>query len=299
MDVRGFFHDDTFTVTYVAWDPHTRDAVVIDPVLDLNLLTWRTSRLHDDLVAAFVAEKGLAVRWILDTHAHADHLSGMADLKARFGAPTAIGRRITEIQALFGPIFNLGEDFPTDGRQFDRLLDDGEHLRAGSLMIEAIHTPGHTPACVSYRVAAVGPDGTRAGRDAVFTGDTLFMPDYGTGRCDFPHGNARDLYASITRKLYTLPEATRVFVGHDYLPNGRPPAWETTIGQSKEQNLQLRAHTAESDFVAFREARDRTLPPPRYILPSLQVNIRAGALPDLEDNGRRYFRIPIDLLGKA
>jgi glyoxylase-like metal-dependent hydrolase (beta-lactamase superfamily II) len=287
MEIKGFFHDDTFTVTYVVWDPLTRDAVVIDPVLDLSLLTWRTSRSHDDLVAGFVAERGLQVRWLLDTHAHADHLSGLADLKARFGAPTAIGRQITAVQQRFGGVFNLGTDFPTDGSQFDHLLDDGEHLRAGSLTIEAIHTPGHTPACVSYRV-----------RDAVFTGDTLFMPDYGTGRCDFPAGSARELYQSITKKLYALPDATRVFVGHDYLPNGRQPAWETTIGASKETNLQLRANTAERDFVAFREARDRTLPPPRLILPSLQVNIRAGELPPEESNGRRYFRIPIDLLGR-
>jgi glyoxylase-like metal-dependent hydrolase (beta-lactamase superfamily II) len=288
MEVRGFFHEDTFTVTYVVWDPHTRDAVVIDPVLDLSLLTWRTSRLHGDLVSAFVAERGLTVRWILDTHVHADHLSGMADLKARFGARTAIGRRVTEVQALCGEIFHLAPDFRTDGRQFDALLDDGQHLSAGSLTVEAIHTPGHTPACVTYRVG-----------DAVFTGDTLFMPDYGTGRCDFPRGSARDLHASITRKLYTLPDATRVFVGHDYMPGGRAPAWETTIGASKEMNLQLRAHTPESDFVAFREARARALPPPRFILPSLQVNIRAGELPAPEANGRRYFRIPIDLLGAA
>jgi glyoxylase-like metal-dependent hydrolase (beta-lactamase superfamily II) len=212
----------------------------------------------------------------------------MADLKARLGAPTAIGREITAVQQRFGDVFNMGADFKTDGSQFDKLLDDGEHLRAGSLTVEAIHTPGHTPACVSFRI-----------RDAVFTGDTLFMPDYGTGRCDFPAGSARELYQSITKKLYTLPDATRVFVGHDYLPNDRQPAWETTIGASKETNLQLRAHTAEGDFVAFREARDRTLPPPRLILPSLQVNIRAGELPPVESNGRRYFRIPIDLLGRA
>lgn len=286
MEIKAFFHDDSFTVTYVVWDPATRDAVVVDPVLDLDLLTWRLSRVHDDLVAGFVREKSLNVRWILDTHAHADHLTGMADLKERFGAPTAIGREITTVQSVFGGVFNLGDGFHADGRQFDRLLDDGEVLEAGSLKVEALHTPGHTPACLSFKVG-----------DAVFTGDALFMPDYGTGRCDFPKGSAEQLYESITTKLYTLPESTRVFVGHDYAPNGRAYAWETTIGESKEKNIQLRANTAKSDFVQFRTTRDKTLKPPRFILPSLQVNIRAGVLPEAEDNGRRYLKMPLDLLG--
>jgi len=286
MEIKAFFHDDSFTITYVAWDTATRDAVVIDPVLDLNLLTWRLSRVHDDLIAEFVRANSLKVHWILDTHAHADHLSGMADLKERFGAPTAIGKDITKVQSVFAPIFNLGEDFPTDGSQFDKLLDDRELIDAGSFKVEALHTPGHTPACMSYKIG-----------DAVFTGDALFMPDYGTGRCDFPAGSAAELYESVTTKIYSLPDATRVFVGHDYMPNGRPLAWETTVGASRESNIQLRGHTTRSEFIAFREARDKTLNPPRYILPSLQVNIRAGELPEADDNGRRYLRMPLDLLG--
>lgn len=286
MEIKAFFHQDSFNITYVAWDKASRDAVVIDPVLDLDLLTYRIGRVHDDLVAEFVRSNSLKVRWILDTHAHADHLSGMDDLKERFGAPTAIGKAITAVQSVFAPIFNLGPDFPTDGRQFDRLLSDGELIDAGSFKVEALHTPGHTPACMSYKIG-----------DVVFTGDALFMPDYGTGRCDFPAGSAEQLYESVTHKLYTLPDATRLFVGHDYMPNGRPLAFETTVGASKESNIQLRANTTKSDFVGFREARDKTLTPPRYILPSLQVNIRAGALPEPDDNGRRYLRMPLDLLG--
>jgi len=194
------------------------------------------------------------------------------------------GRR--QHQSVFAPIFNLGEDFPTDGSQFDKLLDDRELIDAGSFKVEALHTPGHTPACMSYKIG-----------DVVFTGDALFMPDYGTGRCDFPAGSAAELYESVTTKIYSLPDATRVFVGHDYMPNGRPLAWETTVGASRESNIQLRGHTTRSEFIAFREARDKTLNPPRYILPSLQVNIRAGELPEADDNGRRYLRMPLDLLG--
>jgi len=286
MQIKAFFHDDSYTLTYVVWDEATRDAIIIDPVLDLDLLTWRVATEAIDEVADFVREGSLNVRWVLDTHAHADHLSGMAVLKERFGAPTAIGDRITEVQDVFAGVFNLDEGFARDGRQFDRLLTHGEVLRAGSLEVETIHTPGHTPACSTFRIG-----------DALFTGDALFMPDYGTGRCDFPRGSAEDLYESVTRRLYTLPDATRVFVGHDYMPNGRELRFETTIGESKERNIQLRASTPRSDFVTFRSERDRTLAPPRFILPSLQVNIRAGELPEAEPNGRRYFKMPIDLLG--
>ncbi len=284
MNIKPFFDPDTFTVTFVAWDPATRDAVVIDPVLDLERLTWRIHNRSVDAVSEFAREHSLRVRWVLDTHAHADHLSGAAALKDRFGAPTAIGSLITKVQATFAGAYNL-KDFPTDGRQWDQLLDDGHVLDAGSLKIEAIHTPGHTPACVSYRIG-----------DAVFTGDTLFMPDYGTGRCDFPMGSANALYDSVQR-LYKLPDATRVFVGHDYMPDGREVAWETTIGASKTANIQLTKDTTREEFVTFRNARDKTLAPPALILQSLQVNINAGALPEPEDNGRRYLRIPLGLLG--
>ena len=285
MEIRAFFHEPSSTLTYVVWDAGTRDAVVIDPVLDLDPLTWRVTTAAVDEVAAFVAERHLTVHWILDTHVHADHLTGMAVLTQKLGAPTAISRRITIVQDVFAAVFNAIEEVPADGRQFDKLLDDGEVLAAGSLAVEALHTPGHTPACVTYKIG-----------DAVFTGDALFMPDYGTGRCDFPRGSAEALYDSIVNKIYTLPAATRVFVGHDYLPNGRELRYETTVGASRDGNVQLRATTRREDFVAFRQARDKTLSPPHFILPSLQVNIRAGELPEAEFNGRVYFKMPIGLL---
>lgn len=286
MEVKAFFDPDTFTLTYVVYDPGSLDAVVIDPVLDLDLLTWRTSTKSVDAVAAFIDERSLQVRWILDTHAHADHLSGMATLEERFGAPSAIGEHIVTVQRMFRDIYNL-EGFCADGHQFDKLLADGEVLQGGSLSIRALHTPGHTPACMSYVID-----------DAVFTGDALFMPDYGTGRCDFPAGSAEALYDSVMDKLYELPPATRVFVGHDYLPGGRPLAYETTIGVSRESNVQLRAGITKADFVRFRQERDATLAPPRLILQSLQVNIDAGRLPAPEPNGTRYLKIPIDFLGR-
>lgn len=285
MQTKAFFDPQTYTLTYVVHDPATKDAVVIDPVLDLDPLAWRTSTRSADAVRQYVSDKGLNVTYILDTHAHADHLSGMEVLREAYGAPTAIGKDITIVQDTFAQAYNL-KDFPADGRQWDTLLSDGATLSAGSVEVKALHTPGHTPACMTYKIG-----------DAVFTGDALFMPDYGTGRCDFPAGSATDLYASITKKLYTLPDSTRVFVGHDYQPGGRELAYETTIGASKEGNIRLSAATAESDFVARREARDRELSAPKLILQSLQVNIDAGRLPEPEDNGRRYFKIPMNLLG--
>ena len=287
MEVRAFFDSLTFTMTYVAYDPESRDAVVIDPVLDFEPLTWRTSRRSVSMVVDFVRDRDLDVRWILDTHAHADHLSGMAALQDELEAPTAIGEHITEVQRVFREVYDL-EGFVADGHQFDKLLGDGEILEAGSLAVEALHTPGHTPACMSYVIG-----------DAVFTGDALFMPDYGTGRCDFPRGSAEALYDSVVGKLYALPPETRVFVGHDYLPNGRALAYETTIGASRESNVQLRAGMAKSDFVRFRSERDATLDPPRLILQSLQVNIDAGRLPAAGSNGIRYLKLPLDFLGRA
>ncbi|MCA9719179.1 MAG: MBL fold metallo-hydrolase [Myxococcales bacterium] len=286
METRAFFDDDTYTLTYVVFDPTSRDAVVIDPVMDLNTLTWRTSTRSADEVARFVAERSLKVRWVLDTHAHADHLSGMELLKQKFGAPTAIGARITQVQDLFRGLYNMPE-LPADGSQWDELLADGQQLDAGSLKVEAIATPGHTPACLTYKIG-----------DALFTGDALFMPDYGTGRCDFPAGSAEALYRSVHDRLYALPDATRVYVGHDYQPNGRPLAFETTIGESKRDNVQLRAETTLEDFVDFRTRRDATLKPPRLILPSLQVNIAAGRLPTPEGNGKRYLKLPLNHLGR-
>lgn len=287
MQVKAFFHEPTFTLTYVVYDAVSRDAVVIDPVLDFDPLTWRTSTTSADQIMSFVHAHGLRVHWILDTHAHADHLSGMDVLANALQARTAIGAPITVVQEIFQQIYNLPE-LATDGRQFDMLVEDGQVLTAGTLSIKALHTPGHTPACVSYLI-----------EDAVFTGDALFMPDYGTGRCDFPRGDAVMLYHSVVDTLYTLPPETRVFVGHDYLPGGRSLAYQTTIGESRARNVQLRTGISCADFVAFRRHRDASLDPPRLILQSLQVNIAAGRLPAPEADGRRYLKMPLDFLGSA
>lgn len=280
MQIQAFFDPDTFTLTYAVFDPASGDAVVIDPVLDYDVLTSRTSTRSVERVATFLRERELRLHHVLETHAHADHLSGSQWLKQHFGARIAIGERIREVQDTFRDLLDLPE-LATDGRQFDRLLADGDVLACGTLAIETIATPGHTPACVTYRIG-----------DALFTGDALFLHDYGTGRCDFPRGSAEALYDSIQR-LYALPDATRVFPGHDYQPGGRAVAWETTIGRSKRENPQLRATTTRAEFVALRTARDRTLAPPRLLYPSVQVNIDAGRLPPPHASGRRYLTIPI------
>ncbi|MGE0397633.1 MAG: MBL fold metallo-hydrolase [Kofleriaceae bacterium] len=280
MQIQHFFDSVTFTLTYVVFDPESRDAVIIDPVLDYDVLASRTSTKSLEPVASFVRERELRVHYVLETHAHADHLSGSQWLRQHFDAQVAIGERIRDVQE----VFRAALDLPwivADGSQFDRLLTDGEVFTAGTLRIEVIATPGHTPACVTYRIG-----------DALFTGDALFMHDYGTGRCDFPRGSAETLYDSIQR-LYALPDELRVFPGHDYQPNGRALAWETTIGRSKRENPQLDARTTKADFVAMRTARDRVLAPPRLLYPSVQVNIDAGRLPPAHANGRRYLSIPI------
>ncbi len=269
MKLQAFYHAPTFTLTYVVWDEASKDAVVIDPVLDYDPLASVTQEASTDALCAFLEQRGLALRWVLETHAHADHLSSAPLLKARTGAQIAIGARITEVQSTFKDVFALDERFATDGRQFDRLLEDGEALQVGGLRVEVIATPGHTPACVSYKI-----------EDAVFTGDALFMDDYGTGRCDFPAGSAKSLYDSVHERLYALDDNTRVFVGHDYQPGGRALAYETTIGRSKAKNPHIRAETTEAEFVRFREARDASLSPPRLLYQSVQVNIDAGRLPD-------------------
>ena len=283
MNIETFFDPATFTLTYVVYDASTRDAVVIDPVLDYDLLTSSTSTASIARVADFLDRERLSLHYVLETHAHADHLSGSQYLKRRFGAKVAIGAAIVDVQRLFAGVFDLA-DLPTDGSQFDRLLSDGEVIEAGSLKLGVLATPGHTPACLSFRVG-----------DAVFTGDALFVEDYGTGRCDFPSGSADALYTSVHERLYSLPEATRVFVGHDYQPNGRALRWETTIGASKESNVQLRASTSRADFVKQRSARDAILTPPRLLFPSVQVNIDAGRLPRPHANGRRYLSLPLDM----
>lgn len=281
--VKEFFDKNTWTLTYVVFDEKTNDAIVIDPVWDYDPAASKLSVESADLVYDFIQEKKLNIHYILETHAHADHVSGAQVLKQRIpGAKVGIGAKITDVQKVFKEIFNLNPNFATDGSQFDLLLNEETLLSAGSLEIKTIFTPGHTPACGSYLIG-----------DALFTGDALFMPDYGTGRCDFPAGSAHDLYTSVHEKLYKLPDETRVFVGHDYLPNGRAMAFESTIGEEKRNNIQLKAETPREDFVHFRTTRDKTLAAPRLLLPSVQVNIDAGALPAPENNGARYLKIPV------
>lgn len=279
--VHAQFDEATHTVSYVVWDPATRRAAIIDPVLDYDHRTGRVSHRSADDLLGFAAGQGLSVDWVLETHAHADHLSAAPYLKEKTGAPIGIGARITEVQRTFAPVFGL-EDVSGDGREFDRLFRDGETITIGGLQVEVMHTPGHTPACVSYRIG-----------EAVFVGDTLFMPDYGTARADFPGGDARTLYRSIHR-LLALPDATRLYLCHDYKAPGRDHfAWETTVGEEKTHNIHVGGGVDEASFVAMREARDATLAAPVLLLPSLQVNIRAGRLPDPDRDGRRFLRIPL------
>jgi glyoxylase-like metal-dependent hydrolase (beta-lactamase superfamily II) len=285
MKIVPFFDEPTGTLTYVVHD--ARAAVVIDPIRDYDPKGGSTSWRSSERVAAYLRGERLALPWVIDTHAHADHMTGLPFFKAQFGARTATGAGIGEIQRVFRDIYNFPRSFPVDGRQFDRLLADGERLQFGTLAIDAIHTPGHTPAHIALRC-----------EDAVFVGDTLFMPDYGSARCDFPGGSAAILYDSIQR-LFALPDATRVFTGHDYRPGGRPLAYESTIGGQKRANVQISASTTRDAYVAFRSARDAQLEAPVLILPSLQVNIRGGELPEPDDNGISYLRIPLDRLGRT
>ena len=279
--VHAQFDEATHTVSYVVWDPATCRAAIIDPVLDYDHRTGRVSHRSADDLLGIVADRGLSVDWVLETHAHADHLSAAPYLKEKTGAPIGIGARITEVQRTFAPVFGL-EDVSGDGREFDCLFRDGETFALGGLEVEVMHTPGHTPACVSYRIG-----------EAVFVGDTLFMPDYGTARADFPGGDARTLYRSIHR-LLALPDATRLYLCHDYKAPGRDHfAWETTVGEEKTRNIHVGGGVDETSFVAMREARDATLAAPVLLLPSLQVNIRAGRLPDPDRDGRRFLRIPL------
>ncbi len=284
MEIHALTDEDrTCTVTYVVYDPSTKDAVVIDPILDLDTTPWRTSTDSVNRVMEFIESKQLQVHWILDTHVHADHISGAAELKKRLGAPMAIGTHIRRVQEVFKGTFNLPVDFPTDGSQFDRLLEDNDILKAGSLDIHVLSTPGHTPACCTYRIG-----------DALFTGDVLFMPDIGVARCDFPDGSASDLYHSVKR-LYGYPNETRVFVGHDY-PGGRPFRYQTTIAESKAFNTDLPAGLDEAQFVQNIKTRDDALPAPRLLFPSLQLNINAGELPQPENNDVAYLKVPLNFL---
>lgn len=284
-DVKGFFDPDTFTVSYVVIDPATKQAAIIDSVLDFDPASVRTRTRSADQLIAHVQEQGASVQWLLETHVHADHMSAAPYLKEKLGGRLAIGFEIVTIQNVFGKIFNAGTDFARDGRQFDHLLRDGETFQLGAIECRALHTPGHTPACMTYLIG-----------DAGFVGDTLFMPDYGTARCDFPGGDARTLYRSI-QKIFALPDATRLFMCHDYLPAGRASyVWETTVGEQRRNNIHVGARATEESFVAMREARDAKLDMPRLILPSVQVNMRAGNMPPAEDNGVSYLKLPINAL---
>jgi glyoxylase-like metal-dependent hydrolase (beta-lactamase superfamily II) len=285
-DVHAFHHADTGTWSYVVADPATRTAAIVDPVLDFDAKAGRTATVSAQALLDCVRERGYEVAWLLETHAHADHLSAAHWLKTHHfpQAPLAIGEGIRKVQATFRPVFNLGEHFPVDGSQFDHLFVDGETFSIGGLQALVIAVPGHTSDSNAYLIG-----------DALFTGDSLFMPDGGTARCDFPGGDAHVLFASI-RRLYALPDATRVFVCHDYGPGGREVRCQTTIGEQKRANIHVRADTAEADFVAMRQARDATLAMPTLILPAVQVNLRAGELPPPEDNGVRYLKLPLDTL---
>jgi len=281
--VKEFFDSATWTLTYVVYDPATKDALVIDPVWDYDPAASKLSRNSVGEVEAFLKDKNLNLHFILETHAHADHLSGSQILKERFpNAKIGIGSRIQDVQKVFKNVFKLDDDFRTDGSQFDLLLNEEQVLRAGSLEVQTIFTPGHTPACATYVIG-----------DTAFTGDALFMPDYGTGRCDFPAGSADDLYHSVKDKIYQLPDHFRVFVGHDYLPSGRDLAFQSSIGEEKRKNFQLNAETKKEDFVEFRNKRDKTLAAPKLLLPSVQVNINAGQLPEADSSGVRFLKIPI------
>jgi glyoxylase-like metal-dependent hydrolase (beta-lactamase superfamily II) len=283
--VEGFFDSETFTVSYVVHDPKTRRAAIIDSVWNFDEASGRTSFESADAIIAYVAEHGLTVDWVLETHAHADHLSAGPYLQEKVGGKLAIGREITTIQGVFGKIFNEGTEFARDGSQFDRLLEDGDELELGQQRLIALHVPGHTPADVAFLVG-----------DALFVGDTMFMPDFGSARADFPGGCARQLYRSV-RRLMRLPDETRAFMCHDYKAPGRDSfAWETTIGAERTANVHLHEGVSEDDFVAMRTARDKTLSMPKLILPSLQINMRGGRLPEPEDNGVRYLKLPIDSL---
>ncbi len=283
MDIKTYFDPATYTLTYVVFDAKTRDAVVIDPVLDYDPVGSSTSTESVSEVENFIRGEGLKLHYVLETHAHADHITAAQYLKRRFEAKVVIGRRITEVQETFKPVFDM-QDLATDGSQFDTLVKEGDTLQAGPLAIRVLETPGHTPACVSFLIG-----------DAVFTGDALFIEDYGTGRCDFPRGDAAALYHSIQDKLYTLPDETRVFTGHDYQPEGRPLRYETTIGASKQLNIQLKAATTEAEYVAFRTRRDSMLKAPRLLFPSIQINVDAGRLPAPGKSGIRLLKTPLGL----
>ena len=282
--VKAFFDTATWTVSYVVYDHDGGHCAIIDSVLDFESKSGRTTTTSADALMAFVKDKALTVQWILETHAHADHLSAAHYLRKQLGGQIAIGAAITDVQSVFKGIFNLEPEFHPDGSQFDHLFQPDEAFAIGDLTAHALTVPGHTPACMAYQVG-----------DAVFVGDTLFMPDVGTARCDFPGGNAHDLYQSV-RKLMSLPGDTRLYMCHDYPPDDREPAWESTVAEQRASNIHIRDGVSEDAFVAMRSKRDAGLAMPNLILPSVQINIRAGAMPPAEANGHAYLKIPLNVL---
>lgn len=281
MEIQHFFDPATSTLTYVVHDTET--GVVIDPVLDYDPKSARTSCKSAEALAQYIDDRHLAVPYVIDTHTHADHLTAMPFFKKRYGARTVTGSRIGEVQRSFRSIYNLGADFPVDGRQFDYLLDEGQELEIGSFLVRAMHTPGHTPAHMSWQIG-----------DALFVGDTLFMPDYGMARCDFPGGSVEQLFDSVQR-IYALPASTRLFMCHDYQPGGRELRFVTTVGEQKRANIQLREGTTKQEYISIRKNRDAELEMPALILPAIQINIRAGEFPKAEANGTVYLKIPLNL----
>jgi len=283
-NVKTFFDKETFTATHVVWDSESKHAAIIDSVKDYDPKSGRTSTASADEVIDFVRSEGLAVEWILETHVHADHLTAAPYLKEKLGGKTAIGDHVNVVQGVFKKVFNVEDEFAVDGRQFDHLFKDGEIFHIGGLEAKVIHTPGHTPACITYVVGS-----------SAFVGDTLFMPDFGTARCDFPGGDARQLYKSI-QKILSLPPETKLYMCHDYGPNGRDYSWVTTVADERAENIHVHEGVSEDDFTKMRSDRDAQLDMPVLILPSVQVNMRAGELPPPENNGGRYLKIPLDAL---
>lgn len=285
-EVTGFFDKRTWSIQYVVADPQTRKCAIIDPILDYDEKSGATATIHADCILKFIADKGYEVEWILDTHPHADHFTAAAYLKEKTGAPAAIGEKVAEVQTLWRDFYNW-PDFPADGSQWDKLFADGETFMIGNIPAKAMFSPGHTLASVTYVIG-----------DAAFVHDTLFMPDSGTARADFPGGSAGVLWRSI-QDILALPDETRVFTGHDYQPGGREPMWESTVAEQKAKNIHMSAYKTEAEFIAAREARDKTLAMPKLILHALQINTNAGRLPEPESNGRRYLKIPLNLLEAA
>ncbi|NDW07153.1 MBL fold metallo-hydrolase [Jiella pacifica] len=282
--VKGFFDPATNTISYVVKDPASSACAIVDSVMDIDYAAGRISYAHADEIVAYVKAHDLKVEWLIETHVHADHLSAAPYIQGKLGGKLGIGRNITVVQETFGKIFNEGTEFQRDGSQFDRLFDDGDTYSVGGMECVAIHTPGHTPACMTHVMG-----------DAAFVGDTLFMPDGGSARADFPGGDAATLYDSI-QKVLALPEETRLFMCHDYGPNGRDIRWETTVGEEKAHNIHVGGGKTKEEFVKYRTERDATLDMPKLIIPSLQVNMKAGALPEPQVNGKRYLKVPIDAL---